>query len=311
MAAPPLPRRRAALRWNSASAEETRAGWLAISPWIIGFAIFTLGPLLASLYFSFNSYNVIQPARFVGLDNYRRIFADDPLFLKSLVNTLVYTALYVPLHVFTAMGAAMLISRAARLKGIFRTLFYLPAMTPAIATSLLWLWILNPNDGIVNRFLRFVHLPAPAWTVDPFWMKPAVVIMSTWVVGGSMLIFLAGLKDIPVTLYEAAQIDGASPWQQFRYITFPLLSSVTFFIATISTISALQTFTQGYIMFDKDGGNQNAALFYVMYLFKRAFEYFQMGYASALAWLLFLVIAALTAIQFFVAKRWVYYDTEQ
>lgn len=126
-----------------------------------------------------------------------------------------------------------------------------------------------------------------------------------------MLIFLAGLKDIPVSLYEAAQIDGASPWQQFRYITFPLLSSVTFFIATISTISALQTFTQGYIMFDKDGGNQNAALFYVMYLFKRAFEYFQMGYASAMAWLLFLVIAALTAIQFLVAKRWVYYDTER
>lgn len=311
MAAPPWPRRRSSLRWNSASAEESRAGWLAISPWIIGFALFTLGPILASLYFSLNSYNVIQAPRFVGLDNYRRIFADDPLFLKSLVNTLVYTALYVPLHVFTAMGAAMLISRAARLKGVFRTLFYLPAMTPAIATSLLWLWILNPNDGIVNRLLRFAHLPAPAWTVDPFWMKPAVVIMSTWIVGGSMLIFLAGLKDIPVSLYEAAQIDGASPWQQFRYITFPLLSSVTFFIATISTISALQTFTQGYIMFDKDGGNQNAALFYVMYLFKRAFEYFQMGYASALAWLLFLVIAALTAIQFLVAKRWVYYDTER
>ena len=311
MAAPSWPQRRAVRRWNSASAEETRAGWLSISPWIIGFAVFTLGPILASLYFSFNSYNVIQPARFVGLDNYRRIFTDDPLFLKSLLNTLVYTVIYVPLHVFTALGAALLLSRAARLQGAFRTLFYLPSMTPAVATSLLWLWILNPNDGIINRFLRLVHIPAPAWTVDPFWMKPAVVIMSTWVVGGSMLIFLAGLKDIPVSLYEAAQIDGANPWQQFRYITFPLLSSVTFFIATISTISALQTFTQGYIMFDKDGGNQNAALFYVMYLFKRAFEYFQMGYASALAWLLFLVIAGLTAIQFLVAKRWVYYDTER
>ncbi len=311
MAAPSWPQRRSSPRWGSARAEEARAGWLAISPWIIGFAIFTLGPILASLYFSLNNYNVIQPARFVGLDNYRRIFADDPLFLKSLVNTLVYTALYVPLHTFTAMGAAMLISRAARFQGIFRTFFYLPSMTPAVATALLWLWILNPNDGIINRFLRFVHLPSPAWTVDPFWMKPAVVVMSTWVVGGSMLIFLAGLKDVPVSLYEAAQIDGASPWQQFRYITFPLLSSVTFFIATISTISALQTFTQGYIMFDKDGGNQNAALFYVMYLFKRAFEYFQMGYASAMAWLLFLVIAALTAIQFLVAKRWVYYDTER
>ncbi len=311
MAVQPLPARPRAARWSSANAEETRAGWLAISPWLVGFVIFTLGPIIASLYFSFTSYNVVQPARFIGLENYRRIFMDDPLFRKSLFNTLVYTGLHVPLHVFTAMGAALLLSRAARFQGIFRTLFYLPAMTPAVATALLWLWILNPNDGLVNRGLRFLHLPAPAWTVDPFWMKPAVVIMSTWTLGGAMLIYLAGLKNIPVTLYEAAQLDGATPWQQFRFITFPMLSSVTFFVATISLIGSLQTLTQGYIMFDKDGGNQNAALFYVMYLFKRAFEYFQMGYASALAWMLFLVIGLLTAAQFFISKRWVYYESDR
>lgn len=311
MAAESLPTRGAGSRWSTASAEETRAGWLTISPWIVGFVIFTLGPILASLYFSFTSYNVVQPARFVGFENYRRIFVDDPLFRKSLFNTLVYTALHVPLHVFTALGAAMLLSRAAKMQGIFRTLFYLPSMTPAVATALLWLWILNPNDGLVNRFLRFLHLPAPSWTVDPFWMKPAVVIMSVWTLGGAMLIFLAGLKNIPVTLYEAAQLDGATSWQQFRYITFPMLSSVTFFIATITLISSLQTMTQGYVMFDKDGGNQNAALFYIMYLFKRAFEYFQMGYASALAWMLFLVIGLLTAAQFYLSRRWVYYDSER
>jgi multiple sugar transport system permease protein len=309
MAAEALPKRPGHARWATAHSEETRAGWLAISPWIIGFSIFTLGPILASLYFSLTSYNVVQPARFVGLDNYRRIFADDPLFIKSLFNTLVYTALHVPLHVFTALGAALLLNRAARAQGIFRTLFYLPSMTPAVATALLWLWILNPNDGLVNRFLRLLHLPAPAWTVDPFWMKPAVVIMSVWSLGGAMLIYLAGLKNIPTTLYEAAQLDGASGWQQFRYITFPILSPVTFFIATISLISSLQTMTEGYVMFDKDGGNQNAALFYIMYLFKRAFEYFQMGYASALAWLLFLVIGVLTAAQFYLSKRWVHYES--
>lgn len=311
MAAPSLPARPRAARWSTASAEETRAGWLAISPWLVGFLIFTLGPIIASLYFSLTSYNVVQSPRFIGLENYRRIFMDDPLFRKSLLNTLIYAALYVPLHVFTAMGAAMLLSRVARFQGIFRTLFYLPAMTPAVATALLWLWILNPNDGLVNRALRLVGLPAPAWTVDPFWMKPAVVIMSVWTVGGAMLIYLAGLKNIPVTLYEAAELDGATGWQQFRHVTFPMLSSVTFFVATISTIGALQTLTQGYIMFDKDGGNQNAALFYVMYLFKRAFEYFQMGYASALAWMLFLVIGLLTAAQFFISKRWVYYESDR
>lgn len=309
MAAEAFPKRPGRWRWSTAESEETRAGWLAISPWVAGFIIFTLGPILASLYFSLTSYNVVQPARFVGLENYRRIFADDPLFIKSLLNTFVYTALHVPLHVFTALGAALLLNRAARAQGIFRTLFYLPSMTPAVATALLWLWILNPNDGLVNRFLRLLHLPAPAWTVDPFWMKPAVVIMSVWSLGGAMLIYLAGLKNIPVTLYEAAQLDGASGWQQFRYITFPILSPVTFFIATISLISSLQTMTEGYVMFDKDGGNQNAALFYIMYLFKRAFEYFQMGYASALAWLLFLVIGLLTAAQFYLSKRWVHYES--
>ncbi len=297
-------------KWT-ARREEALSGVVAISPWIFGFLVFTLGPLLASLYFSLTRYNVVQEPRCVGLDNYRRIFTDDPLFYKSLFNSLVYTALYVPLHVATALGAALLLDRARRAQGIFRTAFYLPSMTPAVATALLWLWILNPNDGIVNQILRFLHLPAPAWSLDPFWMKPAIVIMGCWHLGGAMIIFLAGLKNVPVSLYEAAALDGANGWQRFRYVTLPMLSSVTFFVATISLITSLQVFTQGYIFTDKDGGNENAALFYIMYLVKRGFEYFQMGYAAALAWLLFIVIGLLTAFQFYASRRWVYYESDR
>ena len=310
MAGISLPVRRAARKRVRVS-EEVVSGYIAISPWVIGFLIFTLGPLVTSVYFSFTAYDVIRPPRWVGLDNYRDLLTDDPLFFKSLRNSLIYTALYVPLHVATALGVAMLLHRASRAHGIFRTLFYLPSITPAVASAYLWIWILNPNDGLVNNTLRALHLPAPAWTVDPFWTKPTIVVQSLWALGGAMIIFLAGLKNIPASLYEAAELDGADGWQRFRHITLPMLSSVTFFVATISLISSLQVFTQGYVMFDRDGGPGNSALFAIMYLFKRAFQYFQMGYASAIAWLLFLVIAALTVIQFRLSRRWVYYETER
>ena len=305
-----LPAKRTAGRRPRVS-EETVSGFIAISPWVIGFIIFTAGPLAASLYFSFTSYDVIRPPRWVGLENYRRLLTDDPLFYKSLVNSMVYTALYVPLHVITALGVAMLLHRASRAQCFFRTVFYLHSITPAVASAYLWIWILNPNVGLVNNFLRWLHLPAPAWTVDPFWTKPTIVIQSLWALGGAMIIFLAGLKNIPASLYEAAELDGARGWQRFRHITLPMLSSVTFFVATISLITSLQVFTQGYVMFDRDGGPANSALFAIMYLFKRAFQYFQMGYASAIAWLLFLVIGVLTAVQFFLSKRWVYYETDR
>ncbi|MDP9370342.1 MAG: sugar ABC transporter permease [Chloroflexota bacterium] len=296
-----VPRR----RWVS---EETRAAWIAISPWAIGFLIFTLGPLIASLYFSFANYNVLQPARWVGLDNYRTLLTDDPLLPKALRNTLIYAVLYVPLHVITALGVALLLNEARQMRGFFRTIFYLPSITPAVATAYLWIWILNPNAGLVNQGLRALNLPAPAWTVDPLWTKPTIVISQLWLLGGAMIIFLAGLKGIPTDLYEAAKLDGAGSWRRFRDVTLPMLSGVTFFVATISTISSLNVFTQGYVMFDKNGGPENSALFVVMYLFKRGFEYFQMGYASAIAWLLFLVIVAITLVQFRLSKRWVYYE---
>lgn len=290
--------------------DETRAGWISISPWVIGFLIFTAGPFLASLYFSFTKYDVLSPPEWIGLDNYQRLLTRDRLFPLALRNTFVYAAMYVPLHIITALGVAILLDKARHLKGFFRTAFYLPAITPAVATAYLWVWILNPNDGVVNTFLRWLHLPAPGWTVDPFWTKPTIVISSIWTMGAAMIMFLAALQGVPTDLYEAAKLDGASAWNRFRNITLPLISGITFFVATISIISSLNVFTQGYVMFDKDGGPANSALFVVMYLFKRAFGsgYFQMGYASAIAWLLFLIILVVTWIQFRFSKRWVYYE---
>jgi multiple sugar transport system permease protein len=290
--------------------EETAAGWIAISPWVIGFLIFTLWPVAASLYFSFTKYDVIHSPRWVGFANYRALFTNDDRFAKAVVNTVIYAALFVPLHVALALAVALLLNRTRRMTGLFRTIYYLPTITPAVATAYLWIWILNPNDGIVNQALRTLHLPAPAWTVDPMWTKPTIVISQLWLLGGAMIIFLAGLKDIPPSLYEAARLDGASAWRRFRDVTLPMLSGVTFFVTTVSTINALQVFTQGYVMFDRNGGPQNSALFIIMYLFKRAFEYFQMGYASAIAWLLFLLIFAITFVQFRLSKHWVYYETE-
>ena len=290
--------------------EETRAGWLVISPWIFGFIVFTMFPFFSSLYFSFTNYDVISSPEWIGLENYDRLLTSDRLFPIALRNTFLYTAMYVPLHLVTALAVALLLNEARKMKGFYRTAFYLPSMTPVIATAYLWIWMLNPNNGLVNRTLRALSLPAPAWTVDPDWTKTTIVISQVWMMGGAMILFLAALQGVPKDLYEAATLDGAGAWRRFRNITLPMISGVSFFLATVSTIAALGVFTQGYVMFDKDGGPQDSALFIVMYLFKRAFGsgYFQMGYASAIAWILFLIILAVTALQFWISKRWVYYE---
>jgi len=288
--------------------EESRAGWLAISPWIVGFLIFTLGPVVASLYFSFTKYDVISSPRWVGLANYRRLFTKDELFPKALWNTFVYTILYVPLHTILALLIATLLNEARKAKGIYRTVFYLPSITPAVATAYLWITLLNPNDGLVNRTLRFLHLPAPAWTVDPNWTKMTVVISQLWVLGGAMIIFLAALNGVPQTLYEAATLDGAGVLRRFWNVTVPMISGVIFFVATVALINAFQVFTQSYVMFDENGGPEHSAIFAVMYLFQRAFAYFQMGYAAAIAWVLFVIIVTFTVLQFGISKRFVYYE---
>ncbi|HZS94420.1 MAG TPA: sugar ABC transporter permease [Chloroflexota bacterium] len=299
---PPQTRR----RWLS---EETMAGYITISPWIIGFLIFTLIPIVLSIYFSFTRYNVLTPAHWVGLQNYRQLLTKDPVFVLSIKNTLIYTVMFVPLHVGIALAVALLLNEARHWDGIFRTLFYLPSITPAVATAYLWIWILNPQVGLVNRALSFFHIPAIGWTVDPMWVKPTIVISQLWLMGATIIILLAGLKNVPKELYEAAKLDGANAWDRFRSVTLPMISGVVFFLAIVDMISALNIFTPGVVMFDQNGGPGRAGLFVIMYLFNRAFQYFQMGYASAIAWLLFLVIVAMTIFQFWLSKRWVYYES--
>jgi multiple sugar transport system permease protein len=291
--------------------EETLAAWLAISPWLIGFAVFTATPLVLSAYYSFTKYDVLTSPEWVGFANYERLFTDDRFFPKALQNTFVYALMFVPLDVATALGAALLLNQARRMQGFFRTLYYLPSMTPAVANAYLWILILNPNDGLLNRFLRFLHVPAPQWTADPTWVKPTIVVSQIWLLGGSMIILLAALKGVPVQLYEAATLDGAGRLRRFKDVTIPMISGVLFFVTTISTIGAINVFTQGFVMFDKNGGPGNAALFVVMYLYRRAFGSgsFQVGYASAIAWVLFFIIVAITFFQFRMSKRWVYYES--
>lgn len=293
---------------SRAAREESRAGWIAISPWIVGFAIFTLFPMGWSLYLSFTSYDVLSSPRWLGTQNYDNIFTNDPIFWKSVRNTFIYALIYVPLHLVTAFSIALLLHQATKWQSAFRTIMYLPAMTPAVATSYVWLSILNPNDGWLNRTLRALHLPAPLWTVDPFWTKPTIVLTGIWVLGGAMVIFLAALQGVPKDLYEAAKLDGASAWQRMWAVTIPMVSPVILFNLTVSTIASLGVFTQGFVMYDSRGGPENSALFIMMYLYRRGFENFQMGYASAVAWVLFLIIVSITILQFYLSRRFVHYD---
>jgi multiple sugar transport system permease protein len=291
--------------------EETRAGWLAISPWLFGFIVLTALPLVMSAYFSLTKYDAINSPEWVGLDNYQRLFTKDRLFPKALLNTFAYALMLVPIDVAVSLGAALLLNQARKWQGFFRTLYYLPSITPAVANAYLWILILNPNDGLFNRFLHFLHLPAPGWTTDPLWVKPTIVVAQVWLLGGSMIVLLAALKGVPAQLYEAALLDGAGPLRRFKDVTLPMISGVLFFTATVSTIGALNVFTQGYLMFDKNGGPDNSALFVVMYLYLRAFGggVFQMGYAAAIGWILFFIIVAVTLFQFKMSKRWVYYES--
>jgi multiple sugar transport system permease protein len=276
-----------------------------LSPWIIGFLVFTAGPIFFSLGLSFYRWDVIRPAEFVGLDNYRNLFQDKVL-IKSLFNTFFYTILFVPLSLIVALAMALMLNQKVKFVGVFRTLFYLPTLTQGVATFTLWGIIFEPDTGLLNRVLRSIHIAhPPRWLLDPAWAKVALVIMALWSVGGTMLIFLAGLQNIPETLYEAAEIDGAGPVSKFFHVTLPMLSPVLFFNSIMATIASLQVFGAAFVL--TNGGPSNSTLFYVYYLFNRAFMYFNMGYASAMAWLLFALILSLTVFQLRLGKKWVHY----
>jgi multiple sugar transport system permease protein len=293
-------------RFLTSRRREALAGILFAGPWLIGFFALVLVPLLDSLWYSFTSYDVLHAAHFIGLTNYHDLFGD-ALAQQSFGNTVYMAAIGVPIGVIAALIMALLLNQEVRGISIYRTIFYLPSITPIVAASLLWLWLLNGNYGFINDALALVNINGPNWFNDASWAKPAIIVMITWGSAGStMIILLAGLKNIPLSLYEAAQIDGASVLSQFRHITLPMLSPTLFFVIVISVINTFQIFTQAYIT--TQGGPLNSTLFYVYYLFDNAFGYFKMGYASAMAWMLFVVILALTIVQFRLARYWVFYE---
>lgn len=293
--------------------EEARAGWVFVSPFVIGFIIFTVGPLIASLYFSFTRYDVLNPPVWRGVQNYRDMLTDDR-FGKTLYNTLYFTLFHLPTAIPFALGLALLLNAHVRGLSFWRTSFYLPQITPAVAAGVLWLRILSPQNGLLNEALATIGIQGPAWTVDAQWVKPAIVIMKLWSVGWMVIVYLAALQQVPKELYEVALVDGANAWQRFWKITLPLISNVLFFTFVMLTIFSLNIFTEPMVMFPPQvfGGQmgpQDSALFYVLYLFDQAFRNFRMGYASALAWVLFIVTLIVVTIQVQVSRRLVYTES--
>jgi multiple sugar transport system permease protein len=281
-------------------------GWFFILPWIVGFLVFHAMPFIASFYLSFCSYDVLSAPKWVGLANYRNLIFHDPLFIRAIWNTLFYAAFAIPLGTVASIALALLLDLNLRGMSVYRTIFFLPSIVPVVASSILWVWILNPQIGLVNAVLGYIGIPGPAWLGSAQWSKPALILMSIWGVGGSMIIYLAGLKDIPQHLYEAALVDGANAFHRVRHITLPLLTPVIFFNLVMGLIGTFQYFTQAYIM--TAGGPEDSTLFYSLYLFRRGFGYLSMGYASAMAWILFIAVLAMTTAIFKSHTRWVHYE---
>lgn len=284
---------------------EEIAGWLFILPAVLGVILWLAGPMLYSVWLSMTDWDLIRPARFVGGQNFVRM-ANDSLFYKSLVVTVYYTAFHVPLTLILAFAVALLLNTKTRGIALFRTLYYLPTIVPAVANAVLWVWIFNSEFGLLNLLLRAVGLPKVLWLQDPQTAMPALIIMSLWTLGGTMIIFLAGLNGISEQLYEAAEIDGAGSWARFWRITIPLMTPVIFFNLILQIIGSFQVFTAGYLI--TRGGPNYATNFYVLYLFDNAFSWFNMGYAAALAWVLFVIVLVLSLIVFRSGSQWVYYE---
>ncbi|KQX08369.1 spermidine/putrescine ABC transporter permease [Leifsonia sp. Root1293] len=310
---PPTAGERPPRRRNTAARREALAGLMFISPWIVGFLVFTLGAMIYSLVISFSDYNlatnIATPA---GFENYAELFADPKVGI-ALSNTLFYAVLAVPLEISFALFLAVLLARVGRGAGVFRTVYYLPKMTPVVATASVFLLLLNGNSGAINRGLAIFGIEGPQWLVDPAWVKPSIVLMTLWGVSGTMVIFLAALKNVPGELYEVAALDGAGKIRQFFSITVPMISGAIFFNVIVLTIAALQVFDQAYLLFWRDQTNASpeSSLFYGVYLFQQAFRQFNFGFAAAMAWLLFVIILVITLVQVKFSNRFVYYQGDR
>ena len=315
----PAPGPSRARRWRSGFRErETWVAYAFIFPWVFGFLALTLGPMIASAYYSFTDYGLqqiagIEETHGVGLKNYERLW-DDPRIATSLKNTFVYTLMMVPGTIVVALALALILKRVGKFAGFFRTVFYLPQITPPVAIGVLVLFLFNPAIGIVNKALGWIGIEGPYWTSDPSWIKPTLVIMDVWACGGTMVILLAALYGVPQQLYEAASMDGASAWRRFKDVTLPMISPALFFCFIILTIAGLTSFAQAYTAFFGTGsaggeaGGNEAALFYAIYLFQQAFRYFDLGFASAMAWMLFGITMAVTLVNITVSRRFVFYQ---
>ena len=293
-------------RRRSLAADEEAHFYLFISPWLIGFLLFTLGPIVASLALSFTRYNIVRAPQFTGIENYRLLSADS-LFWQSLKVTFTYVIFAVPVGIAGSLLLATILNQKIRGLSIFRTLYYLPNVISGVAVGLLWMWVLNPDFGVLNSVLyALFHIHGPPWLFSETWVLPSFILMSLWNLGGPMLIYLASLQSIPTPLYEAAELDGAGNLGKFRHITIPMLTPVILFSLITGVIGSFQVFTQAYVM--TKGGPGYSSLFYVLYLYQNAFFFFKMGYAAALAWILFVIILICTALLLRTSQSWVYYE---
>jgi multiple sugar transport system permease protein len=287
---------------------EILAFYISISPWLIGFIFLTLGPMLVSLFVSFTEWDLLSAPIWTGLENYRNML-EDARFHQALKVTFLYTFAYVPMDIIGGLWLAMLVRTRMRGVGIFRTVFYLPTVFSGVAFVVVWMWMLNPRGGLINLILAEFGIAGPRWLLDPQLALISLVLMSFWGWGRSMVIFLAGLMSIPGELYEAASIDGANAWNQFWHVTIPLLTPTLFFVLILSIIMTLQTFTSAFIA--TDGGPLDATLFLVLYIYKQAFQFFNMGYAAAIAWVLFIITLLFTFLLFRTQRFWVFYLGEK
>ncbi len=295
--------------WQQMTPQERRdakTGYLALSPWMVGFVIFYAFPILATFYFSLTQWTLVDPPVWIGLDNYVRMFTRDPLFISSLKATTLFVALSLPLKLVLGLMLALLLNLKIPGMNLFRTVFFIPAVISGVAVSLMWIWFLQPDTGVVNTLLSYIGVRGPYWFWDLNWALPSVAIMSIWKVGGAAIIYLAGLQNIPAHLYEAAEIDGAGKWRRFWRITLPLLTPTLFFQLIIELIDAFKIFTEAFVI--TKGGPLKATYFFLYYFYEEAFRNFNMGYASALALFLLVVIMGCTVFVYRTSGKWVFYE---
>ena len=296
-------------RWRDLTKGERHQeleAYLFLTPWITGFLAFTLGPILASAYMSLTTYDIFSPPEFVGLANYGDLFTNDSLFWQALKVTAIYTFTSVPLGIVCGYSLAVLLNQEIRGLSVYRTIYYLPALISGVPVALLWMWIFNPKLGLANTLLAKIGIQGPNWFWSKEWALPTLILTSLWGVGGGMVVYLSGLQSVPTPLYEAAELDGAGRLRRFWHITVPMTTPVILLNLITGMIGSFQVFTSGYLI--TQGGPANATLFYVLYLYNNGWRYFRMGYASALAWILFIIILVLTIIMFRFSDRWVYYE---